>query len=202
MANRDRIKELWQDPEWRARAMQLPQRRVGRKLSEEHKRKIGLAGKGRKVSEETKQKMSVAMRGNKNGVGKPNYWAGKKRSILCPLSDDAKRRIREAKIGEKNWNWKDRSTPELSRLRKTGAFRDWRKAVFTRDDWTCRRCYIRGGKLHPHHILNFAEWAELRFDVDNGITLCCDCHGLFHEAFGRTGNTLSQLQAFILGAAA
>jgi 5-methylcytosine-specific restriction endonuclease McrA len=57
-------------------------------------------------------------------------------------------------------------------------FKEWRKAVFERDDYTCQRCGLRGGKLEPHHIFRFAYFPEFRFSVANGMVLCFDCHQL------------------------
>ncbi|KKK79141.1 hypothetical protein LCGC14_2836510, partial [marine sediment metagenome] len=34
----------------------------------------------------------------------------------------------------------------------------------------------RGGRLHPHHIKAKSVDPELIFCVDNGISLCYDCH--------------------------
>jgi 5-methylcytosine-specific restriction endonuclease McrA len=55
-------------------------------------------------------------------------------------------------------------------------FRRWREAVFKRDDYTCQFCKERGGELHPDHIKPFALFPRLRFDINNGRTLCVACH--------------------------
>jgi 5-methylcytosine-specific restriction endonuclease McrA len=58
----------------------------------------------------------------------------------------------------------------------------WREAVFARDKWTCQDCGDKkGGNLEAHHIKSFAEFPELRFAIDNGITLCKDCHKIIHR---------------------
>ena len=66
------------------------------------------------------------------------------------------------------------STNELAR--KTKQYRDWRKAVFERDDFTCQECGERGGELNADHIKPFAYHLELRYELTNGRTLCVDCH--------------------------
>lgn len=81
--------------------------------------------------------------------------------------------------------------------RKRTEFRLWREAVFARDNWTCQKCGSRGDSLHPHHIRNFAEYPELRFAIDNGITLCVKDHRTFHSRYGSKLNTRDQLMEFI-----
>jgi len=68
-------------------------------------------------------------------------------------------------------------TPMAKRERESAEMRAWRLAVFERDDWTCQECGVRGGaELNADHIKPFALFPELRFDVDNGRTLCVPCH--------------------------
>ncbi len=54
--------------------------------------------------------------------------------------------------------------------------RDWRKAVFERDDYTCTICGQRGGRLQADHIKPFKEFPALRHVLGNGRTLCVPCH--------------------------
>lgn len=82
----------------------------------------------------------------------------------------------EAQRGEKGSNWRGGVTPINKTIRKSIEFRRWREAVFTRDNWTCQECGEKGGILHPDHIKQFAYYPELRFSIDNGRTLCKDCH--------------------------
>lgn len=83
-------------------------------------------------------------------------------------------------------------TPLAERYRDWEAARGWRDAVFARDDFTCVRCGVRGGRLHAHHrtpvsaIVSEAGSEEgilahpLFAARDNGETLCVDCHRLLH----------------------
>jgi len=82
--------------------------------------------------------------------------------------------------GKNHPNWKGgkmKDYPELDRLRKSKEYKIWRKAVFERDNYTCVFCGDdKGGNLQADHIKPFALFPELRFAIDNGRTLCRDCH--------------------------
>lgn len=74
-----------------------------------------------------------------------------------------------------------RITPEHERQRKTEEYKQWHRAVFERDDYTCQGCGDRSAKghrvrLHADHILPFSTHPDLRLDVANGRTLCEECH--------------------------
>jgi hypothetical protein len=69
--------------------------------------------------------------------------------------------------------------PDNRRQRCSPEYRAWQKAVFERDGFRCRRC-SEGGLIHAHHVLPFATYPALRFDVGNGETLCYNCHQLQH----------------------
>ena len=60
-------------------------------------------------------------------------------------------------------------------------YKKWRKLVFQRDNYTCALCGIQGGQkgkgIVAHHIKKWSQFPDLRFHIDNGITLCrTPCH--------------------------
>lgn len=64
-----------------------------------------------------------------------------------------------------------------ARRRRRKCHRDWKVAVHERDRWCCQLCCEKDKKrLTAHHIRRKALRPELRFEVDNGITLCRRCH--------------------------
>lgn len=98
---------------------------------------------------------------------------------------------------------KDRGlSTENEKIRHCNNYKIWRTRVFERDNYTCFICNERGGTLHAHHIENFSSNKELRFDINNGITLCKFCHnpailGSFHNIYGTKNNNKDQLIEFI-----
>ena len=65
--------------------------------------------------------------------------------------------------------------------RRSQKYKDWRTAVFKRDNFTCAICGQVGGSLEAHHIKPFADFPDDRFELDNGVTLCKKCHRNVHK---------------------
>lgn len=80
--------------------------------------------------------------------------------------------------GKNNANWRGGVNPINEGLRRTTAYRLWRQRVFERDEFTCQRCSIRGVLLNADHVMPFAFYPDLRFELLNGRTLCVPCHKL------------------------
>ena len=64
------------------------------------------------------------------------------------------------------------------RDRGTDAYRKWRSSIFERDCYVCQKCGCNKN-IQAHHIIKWSDTEEnspLRFDLNNGITLCKSCH--------------------------
>lgn len=186
----------------------------GAKLSEETKRKIGLNGfhygmLGKKHNDSTKQKLSTIRKGIKTGTlteehkikiskaNKGNVAWNKGKTGLYKHTLETRKRLSLAKKGNKSHLWKGGITQINSSIRNSIENRLWREAVFARDNWTCQKYGTKGCKLNAHHILNFAKHPELRFALDNGITLSNKAHREFHKIYGKENNTKKQINEFL-----
>lgn len=84
------------------------------------------------------------------------------------------------KVGHTPW-YKVKGLPAPSKGKRESSSRgsaklkDWTIAVKDRDGWICVKCGSTN-RVAAHHIISWAENEALRFDVSNGITLCCSCH--------------------------
>jgi len=97
---------------------------------------------------------------------------------------------------KKSWDLKGRV--QYRRPRHAGTdYELWRKSIFQRDDFTCQKYGIKGGKLVAHHINNFSQFPELRLAIDNGITLSEKAHKEFHKKYGKKNNTKGQIKEFL-----
>jgi hypothetical protein len=160
--------------------------------------------KGKKMSnahvprnKEWRERMSKSMKGKHTGKhhsikteftkgmtpwNKGKKLSGKHKEALSKshkgyiMPKEQKEKIRLSHLGEKSHLWKGGITPINITLRSRAEYRLWRESVFQRDNWTCIWCGQRGGKLNADHIKPFALFPELRFAIDNGRTLCEECH--------------------------
>lgn len=70
-------------------------------------------------------------------------------------------------------------------IRKSPEYQRWRREVKHRDKNTCRICAVQRN-LHVHHIKPLEKYTEFATDIDNGITLCGNCHAFLS---GKEENT-------------
>lgn len=61
-------------------------------------------------------------------------------------------------------------------------YKNWRRSVFIRDEFTCQKCNQKNIYIQAHHIMPYAKFPELRFDINNGATLCKNCHKEEHRS--------------------
>ena len=137
----------------------------------------------------------------KKGYGK---YCSKK---CCHLSKFFREKLSNSQKGKNNSNfgkkgelsphWKGGITNASHKVRTSFEYKEWRKLVFERDNYTCQKCGKRGKKLNAHHIESFNNNPDKRILIDNGITLCQTCHKNFHHQYGYISNTQKQLTNFL-----
>lgn len=172
----------------------------GKVFSQESRNKMSIAKKGKvspnkgkhwKIKDTSKMHHSSWNKGKKGHVN-----AGFKKGHKTNLG-----KIRPNKRGENCHFWKGGISSLNDLIRKCSKMKQWRSDVFQRDNWTCQTCGNRScaGKrmeVEAHHIKTFSkimsenniktleqaeQCAEL-WDLDNGVTLCTDCHKLTRES--------------------
>ena len=74
--------------------------------------------------------------------------------------------------------------------------RQFIKSVMERDDYTCGVCGHRGGDLAVHHLNGYNWDIDNRYNPQNGVTLCEDCHKSFHKKYGYGKNTIEQFNEY------
>jgi 5-methylcytosine-specific restriction endonuclease McrA len=162
-------------------------------------RGIGKWMRGRTLPPETVANMS------KNNA---HYWAGKKRGVR---TDEEKAKISAGLKGHKaspnviakikllnkgkfahlSPVWKEiKKSPLYQQVRQCHKSIEWRKKVFTRDDFKCTKCGQHTRDLNADHIKTFAQImdeynictleealnCEELWNIKNGRTLCFECH--------------------------
>jgi 5-methylcytosine-specific restriction endonuclease McrA len=156
--------------------------------------------KGKRHSNETKEKLRKAH------AGENAYFYGKH------LSEEAKKKISEAKKKNPTRYWLGKKRPDLSgekcnlwnggtntvknHIRKCSEYKNWRKRIFERDNYTCVFCNAKNGSgksvyLEADHyptefmvlikkfdINSYKEAVDCSalWDINNGRTLCRNCH--------------------------
>jgi len=153
--------------------------RLGKKHSEETKKKISETKKRQHIVPKTAFKKGVVP-WNK---GRKNPWISERNKIM---NRQRKR--------ERHWNWKGGITKINKIIREMPEYILWRSRIFERDSWVCQTCRKRGVFLVAHHIKPFSKIIKENkiidtktaskcrelWDLENGVTLCNDCHKLVH----------------------
>ena len=83
---------------------------------------------------------------------------------------------RHAQSLERHHAWAGGKGTERSKFMHLKEYKEWRQAVFVRDNFTCQLCKKTNVYVEADHIMSYAYFPEYRLDVSNGRTLCRNCH--------------------------
>lgn len=175
--------------ETRKKMSESAKKRKREPLSEETKRKIGLANSKKKRTDEEKLHLSLLKKGKKLPK-RSKIWCENLSNALkgnCP-SIESREKNRKSQL--KRW-YGDGIIPEREN-RDNSKYRDWSKEVKKRDNWKCKICGS-SENLEAHHILPWRDFPEERYNINNGITLCKLHHPHKHDKENRLINTFKEL---------
>ena len=104
----------------------------------------------------------------------------------------------EGNRGENNPMWNSElSDDERYRRRRFFEYNEWVVSVHSKCDYTCFICEVRGAPiLHAHHIVPYSKDEGLRTDLENGVTLCKECHIKYHREYSLTEVNWETLKEF------
>lgn len=84
--------------------------------------------------------------------------------------------------------------------RETKEYYHWRKNVLNKSGHKCDCCKSKNN-LVVHHLNSYDWFVEGRTDVNNGVTLCENCHTrgeyAFHKSYGAGNNTVEQYNEWL-----
>lgn len=104
---------------------------------------------------------------------------------LNKIDREYQKQIVSQRCGELHPNWKGGVSKGYKDGYYSKEYKFWRKSIFERDNYKCQNCNKSGIFITAHHIKSFAHYPELRFEIDNGLTLCEPCHSLTDNYKGR-----------------
>ena len=165
--------------------------KVSNKLRKKWENDKEWAKKRKKQIGEQNQSPRIRAKISKALKGKP-----KSKTHNRKVSEAIKRKwqdpVYRAKLTGKNAHpWRGGITPLRKRIRNCVKYKEWRKGVMERDNYTCQKCFERGGwKEVDHYPVTFAKILEAYkidslekalncdklWDTNNGRTLCRKCH--------------------------
>jgi len=98
-------------------------------------------------------------------------------------------------VGSINAKWNPNLTDE-SRIKNRRTFKNmrWRKAIIKKFNSSCAICKRELTSMYVHHLNGYTAFPAERFDINNGVCLCEDCHIAFHKAYGFGDNTKEQFR--------
>ncbi len=166
--------------------------------------KLGRFVKGKSASPETQFKKGLTpwnkdSKGYKVKTGNYNYNSGFQKGHLSynkggnKWSEKSRIKFSSTQQGIKVSEWDGFKSSLNHRLRTSAKYQIWRNAVFLRDNFTCQNhnCKFCNNKigvfLNAHHMKSVAEFPELMFSINNGITYCEEFHfkGNLHQGIAK-----------------
>lgn len=110
-------------------------------------------------------------------------------------TEEYRKKASESKMGDKNPAYKPDLDRDSDTKRSIAGTTKWKRDIREKYNHKCDKCGS-SEKLNTHHLYNWSEHPDKRFDIENGVLLCEKCHILFHHIYGQRNNTPEQYKRF------
>lgn len=149
-------------------------KRKRKPLLEYRRKQISECFKGKKLSDEHKKKLSIVRA--RNHKENPNYgMRGKPHPMRGKRSPNT--------AGKNHYNWKGGKTKENHKIYISPEYNEWRRKIFKCDGYRCKDCGVNSPGLQAHHILPVQYFPEFIYELWNGVILCRFHHGRIHNLY-------------------
>jgi hypothetical protein len=186
-----RTKELWADPEHRAKRMAAHQKAT---QTPEYRAKLKKSAKEVASHPEWREKQSKAHKGKKRPpeVGRKISAA----KMGHPVSDETKAKLAKACGGENSPFYIDGRSSEKQKFYRSWEWQKQKKRALENNNRTCQGCgwtEEEAGTLECHHIdpLGETEYEWKRYPDDLVVPLCKVCHPVTEGQDGRMKRPLN-----------
>lgn len=153
--------------------LEFSQKKKGIPLSSDHCKALSRAKKGKAIKHFVENRKEILEKISKSLLGKPQF----------------------NRRGKNHHNWQGGKTALNFQIRSLLVYKNWRRKVLKRDNYTCQKCGVKSGcghkvYLHTDHKKKFSQilyenniktikdalkCKEL-WETDNGRVLCRECH--------------------------
>lgn len=166
-------KERWQDEEFR----EMESEKTKKQWENEEFRKIREDSAREQMKERWENKEWRDMQSKLNSDKMKQLWQDEQ--------------FRKAHSGENSHLYNLDLTDEEREADKESRTNDaefikWSYKVKEQANFTCDCCNNKNNKLNSHHLNNWNTYREQRYNLENGVCLCEQCHKEFHKWMGGT----------------
>ena len=179
---KDKIKERWEDEEYKNKMRQL-RTDMNKEIWEDKNKRQQLENKLKDAWDDEERKERASQKTKE-------MWKDEE--------------YRNSLSGE-NHRWYNHELTEEERLEgrkrdRCYGYNKWASEVKECSNYTCDCCSYKGSKndgfMCSHHLESYDKNKELRIDITNGVCLCEHCHEEFHKVYGYGNNTKEQYIEF------
>jgi len=147
-------------------------------------KKYGVVSQCKKCREEYKKKYRNENKEKIKEYRKKKYRKGERKEEMKEYG----KKYRQSKHGKEVRKKYLEQNPGKYRY-EDPEYIEWSWQVKNKSNFTCQVCDKLGGALNSHHLNGWKNFPNERYNIENGVCLCKECHKRYHDEYGYGNNT-------------